>query len=103
MAGTLYYSTYAALPKDNGQPMPMPDLSNVLDAGSITSVSTTSQQSSATNVNARFVMLTADGGDINVLAGANPTALATSPPILDGGTSFFAITGGHKIAARNPS
>ena len=105
MAGTLYYTTYAKLPEDiRGHPIPVPDLSAILDTGTITSVSTTSQASAALNTTAKFVQFKADGGKMNVFAGSGtPVALATHPLLSDGETAFYGITGGHAIAVRNPA
>lgn len=56
-----------------------------------------SVQSLAFNDATRFVRLHADAA-CRVLFGANPTALATSMRIPAGGTEYFGVAPGHKLA-----
>ena len=83
----------------------MPVLSSVLlDADKIV-LSGTSQQSDfivpADQVNGMFWRITAIGGNLRILFGANPTAVADEGGgwvILSGTTEFFAATPGDKAA-----
>lgn len=83
----------------------MPVLSSaLLDADKIV-LSGTSQQSDfivpADQVNGMFWRITAIGGNLRILFGANPTAVADEGGgwvILSGSTEYFAATPGDKAA-----
>lgn len=58
---------------------------------------TSSVQSAAFNANTKFIRVHADA-TCHVLFGDNPTAVLTSMRLLVGGTEYFAVKPGQKLA-----
>ena len=59
---------------------------------------TTTTQSSALNVNTRFVRVISDA-DCHIASAADPTATTSNMKIVAGSAEYFGVNAGYKIAA----